>query len=156
MARRFFFLLLFIVGSQSVFGMNLDSIPLLFQQGILEVDHVSYTVKEDGKELTVQFWYPSEMNLQEKNESVPPIFDKSQFSGLLQKQSIYSQINPPKQIIDIKQRVLEGQSVNRPVLVFFAGLGLDRVFTTALYERLASNGFVIIEIDLPEIGFSAA
>lgn len=155
MAKRFFFLIIFLAGAQSVFGMRLDSIPLLFQQGMYDIDHVSYTVKEGEREMTIQFWYPSEMNDQKSTDSPLPMLDKSQFSGILQKQTTYSQLYKPK-INDIRQKILEGREVDRPVLVFFSDLGLDRIFTVALYERLASNGFVVIEIDLPEIGFSAA
>lgn len=155
MLKHFLFLGLFLCAAPHLFAKQLDSIPLLFQQGIHEIDHVSYTVKEGNREMTIQFWYPSDMIKTNEAEASVPVFDKSQFSSLLQRQQPFPKPKPDK-AFDIRQQILDGGKVDRPVLVFYSNLGLDRVFTVSLYERLASNGFVIIEIDLPDIGFSAA
>ncbi|HKK77531.1 MAG TPA: hypothetical protein VJ953_20795 [Saprospiraceae bacterium] len=155
MLKHFLFLALFLFTAPHLFANQLDSIPLLFQQGIHEIDHVSYTVKEGDREMTVQFWYPSDMIKASEAKAEVPIFDKRQFSSLLQRQQPFPKPKAGKSF-DIRQQILDGGEVDRPVLVFYSNLGLDRLFTVSLYERLASNGFVIIEIDLPEIGFSAA
>lgn len=157
MLERFLFLGLFLLAAPHLFARQLDSIPLLFQQGIQEVDHISYTVKEGDREMTIQFWYPSDMVSTNEAEAAVPVFDKRQFSSLLQRQAPFPKPQTRQgKILDIRRQILDGGSVDRPVLVFYSNLGLDRIFTVALYERLASNGFVIIEIDLPDIGFSAA
>lgn len=155
MPKSYLFVTLYLLASPSLFAANLDSIPLLFQQGILEIDHVSYTIKEGEREMTVQFWYPSEMLKTNETEASVPVFDKRQFSSLLQRQKPFAKPQREK-AFDIRQQLLDGRQVNHPVLVFYTNLGLDRLFTVELYERLASNGFIIIEIDLPEMGFSAA
>lgn len=128
---------------------SLDSIPLFIPSGLHEVSHTSYSIKEGLRETTIQFWYPSDF-VEGKNKKVPPFLDKTHFSNLIQKQSkglIYR-----KQATDIRQRILEKGGIEDKVLVFFQDFGLDSLFTIALYEKLASNGFIVVSIDLPDIG----
>lgn len=125
-----------------------DSIPLIFPSGLHEVEHTSYTVKDGEKEMVVEFWYPADFVQSAKER--PSFMDKTHFSNLLKKQ-VPVAAQPRKQQ-DIKDALMNNGKQSYPTLIFFADFGMDRIFTDALYRKLASNGFVIIEIDLPDLG----
>lgn len=147
--RLFFFVLLGTALTTGLKASQLDSIPLLIPSGLHEVSHTSYTIKEGVRETSIQFWYPSDFVEEEENK-VLPFMDKTHFSNLTQKQSngtIYRQ-----KASDIRQKILEKGGIEKKVLVFFQDFGMDRLLTTALYKKLASNGFIVVAIDLPDTG----
>jgi hypothetical protein len=147
--RLLLFLLIGFLTTTALKASQLDSIPLLIPSGLHEVSHTSYSIKEGLREMTIQFWYPADM-VEETEEKVLPFMDKTHFSNLVQKQSsgtVYQ-----KQANDIRKTILEKGGVNKKVLVFFSDFGMDRLLTIALYQKLASNGFVVIAIDLPDLG----
>lgn len=151
--RLFLFLVTCLLSSIGLKANQLDSIPLLIPSGLHEVSHTSYSIKEGPRETTIQFWYPSDF-MEEKTEQIVPFMDKTNFSNLLEKQAnraVYQQ-----KAKDIRQRILEKGGLKNKVLVFFQDFGMDRFLTIALYKKLASNGFIVVAIDLPDIGIAAA
>lgn len=147
--RLFFYVFMALALSISLKANSLDSIPLLIPSGLHEVSHTSYSIKEGLRETTIQFWYPSDF-IEGKNKKALPFMDKTHLSNLIQKQS--NDIIHRKQATDIRQIILEKGGIEDKVLVFFQDFGLDRLFTIALYKKLASNGFIVVSIDLPDIG----
>lgn len=147
--RLFLILIIGVALTTSLKANSLDSIPLLFPSGLHEVSHTTYSIKEGMRETTIQFWYPSEF-VEGKNKKALPFMDKTHFSNLIQKQS--NDLIYQKQAMDIRQRILEKGGIENKVLVFFQDFGMDRLLTVALYKKLASNGFIVVSIDLPDIG----
>lgn len=147
--RLFFFILVGTILATGLKASHLDSIPLLIPSGLHEVSHTSYTIKEGLRETSIQFWYPSDF-IEEENTKVLPFMDKTHFSNLTQKQSNGTVYH--KKASDIRQKILEKGGVEKKVLVFFQDFGMDRLLTIALYKKLASNGFIVVAIDLPDVG----
>ena len=148
---KYLLLFTFLIGlSTTTKASGLDSIPLLIPAGLHEVGNTSYTVKEGERELVIKFWYPTDI-LSDKKKAAP-ILDKTHFSSLLNKQS--STALWKRNAKDIKRAILNEEDLGYPVMVFFAEFGMDRVLNNALYQKLASNGFVVVSIDLPDLVIS--
>ena len=133
---------------------GLDSIPLLIPEGLHEIGHTSYSIKEGSREMTIQFWYPAEI-LSQKQYNPMPILDKTHFSNLIEKQSTNRALWK-KNAKDIKKAILNEENLGYPLMVFFEDVGMDRLLSSALYKKLASNGFIVVTIDLPDLGISMA
>jgi hypothetical protein len=94
--------------------------------------------KNDKRTIIAQIWYPAEID---KNSI------KAKYSALS---------NDYRHVISNSylRPSFNSSITNSNVILISPGRGTERYLYTSLTEELASNGFIVVSIDMPEIGYT--
>lgn len=141
-----FYLVAFLTAN--CFG-QIDPIALQKPTGIFPVGTVTYewvdesrnyafsSYAGDKRTVPVQFWYPS---VEDSNSKRAPYTALSRdYSHATTNSSLYTEFSKK---ID-----------KSPLILMSPGRGTERFAYTTIAEELASNGFIVAAIDMPEIGY---
>ncbi|QNL22663.1 hypothetical protein HZR84_12155 [Hyphobacterium sp. CCMP332] len=140
--------ILFVLFSFSVLAKN-DSIPLPAPGGEFPIGTMSFfwtdgnremsysSHKGDNRTITVQLWYPAEKD---------SLAQKALYAG---NNSQYEMVNTHSKLYAPFNKSI----TSAPLILIIPGRGMERFAYTGLIEELASHGFVVASIDMPELGY---
>ena len=132
----------------NIFGQT-DSTILQKPSGIYSVGTVVYewedktrnfsysSYKKDKRVIPVQFWYPS---VRDSNAKRAPY-------SALSKDYAHATSN------SYLYAAFSNKIEKSPLIIIGPGRGTERYGYTTIAEELASNGYVVVAIDMPEIGY---
>lgn len=126
-----------------------DSIRLLTPTGRFPVGTISYEWTDttrnihitshsgDKRTICVQLWYPANID----SQSIPAPY--SALSKDYRQVTSHSYLRPS----------FTDQIKQAPLLLFSPGRGTERFLYTTLIEELASHGYIVASVDMPDIGY---